>query len=272
MKKVIEEEITIQEFCERFLLLNDLETPDIIDISDKNIEIETLDKTGNLCFKRINKVIIKPKSNYHYTDGNLKGTDKHAVVENNQKIYLDQHPDFKLINEPINVIDLEVDDLHTYLANGRLNHNTTAGGQALGFHASVRIKTKTLGKVKVGEDIVGVQTECIIKKNRVGPPFREASFNIYFNSGIDDSGHWFEKLVGFELINKVNNRTYTYTIPETGELLEFSEKEFRELLNTNRVLRDSAYKQLCEHCIMKYRHEEADSESIKIVENKEDND
>ena len=72
---------------------------------------------------------------------------------------------------------------------------TTSGGKALGFHASCRIRLKGVGKLKSGsgktEQIIGVQTEAQVIKNRMGPPFKKAVFDIFFDlpKGINIASH-----------------------------------------------------------------------------------
>lgn len=60
------------------------------------------------------------------------------------------------------------------------------GGNAIPFYASIRLRIKSVGRLKVGDDVVGVKTEVEVKKTRFGPPFRKAIFPIYFTHGIDD--------------------------------------------------------------------------------------
>ena len=138
---------------------------------------------------------------------------------------------------------------------------TTSGGKALGFHASCRVRLKGVGKLKSGsgktEQIVGVQTEATVIKNRMGPPFRKATFDIYFNSGINDHGSWLTLLKDYGLL-KQGGAYYTILDESTGEEIKFMAKDWRLLLETNKPLHDQCYKSICDIYIMKYR----DSESI----------
>jgi protein RecA len=84
---------------------------------------------------------------------------------------------------------------------------TTSGGKALGFHASVRIRLKQTGKIKNKDgDIVGVKTKATVIKNRMGPPFRSAEFNIFFDRGVDNYGTWADTLfeAGFVSSGKID--------------------------------------------------------------------
>ena len=150
-KKWIEEEITLFEFAKRFLHLNDFKTPQIIDTSNLAIEVLSEDlKTKNKCWQPILNYVVKPEVKFHYSDGLLKGTKAHRIIEDNKEIYLGDHADFRKIDEPMDVVDISVANTKCYYANGRLNHNTTTpGGKALKFAATLRIKLMGKTPVKV---------------------------------------------------------------------------------------------------------------------------
>lgn len=136
---------------------------------------------------------------------------------------------------------------------------TTSGGKALGFHASCRVRLKGIGKLKSGsgktEQVIGVQTEAQIIKNRMGPPFKKATFEIYFNSGINDIGSWFTLLKDYGILKQSGN-SYTIVNEDTGEELKFMSKDWRNLLETKGGLRDYCYKKLCDIYIMKYHEQD----------------
>src|ERR1035437_1289923 len=140
-KDWIEEEITLAEFAERFLDLNDFITPQVINIEDLNVEILGRDLEENKdSWEKVTHFIVKPSVETHYTDGILKGTSEHKVIENKKEIALKNHPDYKEVKEPMHVVDISVDNIENYYSNGKISRNTTPGGKALKFAASVRIK------------------------------------------------------------------------------------------------------------------------------------
>ena len=136
---------------------------------------------------------------------------------------------------------------------------TTSGGKALGFHASCRVRLKGVGKLKSGsgktEQIIGVQTEAQVIKNRMGPPFKKATFDIYFNSGIDDLNSWLALMKDYGLLKQAG-AYYTLVNEETGEEIRFMSKEWRTILDKDPDLYDYCYRKICDIFIMKYRSQD----------------
>ena len=82
------------------------------------------------------------------------------------------------------------------------NPETTSGGNALKFYASVRIDIRRVQSIKVGADVVGNRTRVKIKKNKVAPPFAEAEFDIMYNEGISKTGCVIDLGVDLNVIEK----------------------------------------------------------------------
>ncbi len=82
------------------------------------------------------------------------------------------------------------------------NPETTTGGNALKFYASVRLDIRKISPIKDGEQIVGSQVRVKVVKNKVAPPFRKAEFEITFGEGISRVGELLDLGVEFELIKK----------------------------------------------------------------------
>lgn len=264
----IYEELTLDEFSKKFANSPDYGESSITDLYGEGVQVCTLDESGNEVYKDILSFVVKPAAMYHYTDGLIKVTEDHTFVENGLEIKAQHHKDFVRVEEPIKVVDIEVEDLHTYLANGRLNHNTTSGGKALPFHASCRIRLKGLEKLKSKsgniEQIIGVRTEAQVVKNRMGPPFKKANFDIYFDSGIDDVNSWLTLLKDYEVI-KQSGSWYMITGPD-GQELKFQAKDWRAMVSEDDDLREFCYNKICEVVIMKYRAEDINPDDILTEE------
>tara|TARA_R100001463_G_scaffold14827_5_gene39009 strand:- start:8122 stop:9249 length:1128 start_codon:yes stop_codon:yes gene_type:complete len=144
---------------------------------------------------------------------------------------------------------------------------TTSGGKAIQFHASCRLRLKAAGQIKAKvqgkEQVIGIKTKAKVVKNRMGPPLREAEFNIYFESGIDDTGSWLQIMKDYSLL-KQGGSWYTYTCDITGEDIKFLSKDFDEKILSNPERKESIYNKICETLIMSYKTDDIGIDDIEI--------
>jgi recombination protein RecA len=96
------------------------------------------------------------------------------------------------------------------------NPETTTGGNALKFYASVRLDIRRIGAVKNGDEVVGNQTRVKVVKNKVAPPFREAEFEIMYGAGISRNGEIIDMGVLHGLIEK-SGSWYAYNGERIGQ-------------------------------------------------------
>ncbi len=96
------------------------------------------------------------------------------------------------------------------------NPETTTGGNALKFYASVRLDIRRIGSVKRGEEIIGNETRVKVVKNKVAPPFRVAEFEILFDQGVSREGDLLNLAVTLELITKAG-AWYSYGSDRIGQ-------------------------------------------------------
>jgi recombination protein RecA len=82
------------------------------------------------------------------------------------------------------------------------NPETTTGGNALKFYASVRMDIRRTGQIKVGEEVIGNRTKVKVVKNKIAPPFRSAEFDIMYNEGISKTGDVLDLAVQHGVVDK----------------------------------------------------------------------
>jgi len=82
------------------------------------------------------------------------------------------------------------------------NPETTTGGNALKFYASVRMDIRRIGQIKQAESVIGNRTRVKVVKNKIAPPFREAEFDIMYNEGISKAGDVLDLAVNYNIVEK----------------------------------------------------------------------
>ena len=121
---------------------------------------------------------------------------------------------------------------------------TTTGGKALKFYASVRMEVKRVGQVKQGDEVIGNETLVKITKNKVAPPFKEASFQIMYGKGISRVGEILDMALDNDIVSKSGawfsfgdirlgqgKENVKARLENEPELLEKIEEEVRKILN-----------------------------------------
>src|SRR4026209_1341304 len=111
------------------------------------------------------------------------------------------------------------------------NPETTTGGNALKFYASVRIDIRRIGSIKKGDEVVGSETRVKIVKNKVAPPFRQAEFDILYGTGISRDGEILVLGVSHGVLEK-SGAWYIYN----GDRLGQGKDNAREFLKDNAAL------------------------------------
>ena len=145
---------------------------------------------------------------------------------------------------------------------------TTSGGKAIAFHASVRLRLASTGKIKAkdekgNERVVGIKVRANVIKNRLGPPLRSADFDIFFDRGIDNYGAWLGAMKDYGFV-KQGGAWYTYVDTETGEEFKFQAKELQEILEANPSVKEQIYKRICEYTILQYKKDSLDTDNLLV--------
>ncbi|MCO4320601.1 recombinase RecA [Aliidiomarina quisquiliarum] len=109
---------------------------------------------------------------------------------------------------------------------------TTSGGNALKFYASVRLDIRRIGAVKEGDEIVGNETRVKVVKNKVAPPFKEAMFQIMYGEGISKEGELIDLGVKHNIVEKAGS-WYSYQGEKIGQGRANSSKYLKENTETS---------------------------------------
>jgi len=126
------------------------------------------------------------------------------------------------------------------------NPETTTGGNALKFYASVRLDIRRSSQIKDGENVIGNRTKVKVVKNKVAPPFKTAEFDIMYGEGVSKTGEILDLAVEFEIVKKAGSWfSYGETklgqgrdavkvlIKDNPELADELEKKIKQLIKEN---------------------------------------
>jgi len=107
------------------------------------------------------------------------------------------------------------------------NPETTTGGNALKFYASLRMDIRRISQIKAGEAVVGNRTRVKVVKNKIAPPFREAEFDIMYNEGISKEGDVLDLATAKEIVEK-SGAWFAYKGEKIGQGREASKQYLRD--------------------------------------------
>jgi recombination protein RecA len=144
----------------------------------------------------------------------------------------------------MNRFDIEVEGLHCYFVDGVMVHNspeTTSGGRALKFYASVRLDVRRIETLKDGTEAVGNRIRVKVVKNKVSPPFRQAEMDLLFGIGISREGGLIDLGVEQGIVRK-SGAWYTYE----GDQLGQGKENARNFLRDNPDLANGIEKKIKE--------------------------
>lgn len=140
---------------------------------------------------------------------------------------------------------------------------TTTGGKALKFYASIRMDIRRIGQIKDGESVIGNRTRIRVVKNKVAPPFKEVEFDIMYNEGISKIGDLIDLAVAKDIIKK-SGAWFT-----VGENRIQGRDGLKKLISEEKELYDKIYKEIESALGLNATKEEANSDTaVKDKEKK----
>jgi recombination protein RecA len=124
---------------------------------------------------------------------------------------------------------------------------TTTGGNALKFYASVRLDIRRIGAIKNGDEVVGNETRVKVVKNKVAPPFRNAEFEILYGEGVSREGELVDLGVAHELVQK-SGSWYSYG----GDRIGQGKDNVRGYLKEHPEIADALEAKIREKCFVSH--------------------
>lgn len=142
------------------------------------------------------------------------------------------------------------------------NPETTTGGNALKFYASVRMDIRRIGNVKEGDEVIGSETRVKVVKNKVAPPFKQAEFDILYNQGISRESEIINLGVQLGLVDK-SGAWFSYNGQRIGQGKENARQFLKEHTDTAKEIEAKVRE------VMIVRHDQADAKKA-VMENLEE--
>ena len=122
------------------------------------------------------------------------------------------------------------------------NPETTTGGRALKFYASVRLDVRRIESLKAGGEVIGNRTRVRVVKNKIAPPFKNAEFDIMFGKGISREGDILDIAADLDIVNK-SGAWYAYN----GEKIGQGRENAKEFLSQNPQIMETIEQQVRQH-------------------------
>ncbi|MDP4093315.1 MAG: recombinase RecA [Bacillota bacterium] len=119
------------------------------------------------------------------------------------------------------------------------NPETTPGGRALKFYASVRLDIRRIESIKQGTEVIGNRTKAKVVKNKVAPPFKEAEFDIIYGEGISREGNILDIAVNLDIVNK-SGAWFSYN----GQRIGQGRENVKQYLKENKAMTDELEKKV----------------------------
>ena len=123
------------------------------------------------------------------------------------------------------------------------NPETTTGGRALKFYASVRVDIRRIASIKDGDTVIGGRTRVKIVKNKLAPPFREAEFDVMYGEGISREGDLLDLAVEHKVVEK-SGAWFAYSGERLGQGRENAKAFLRDNPDVLRTIEDRVRKEL----------------------------
>lgn len=143
------------------------------------------------------------------------------------------------------------------------NPETTTGGRALKFYASVRLDVRRIESLKQGGEVIGNRTRVKVVKNKIAPPFKEAEFDIMFGEGISMVGDILDLAAGIDVVNK-SGAWYAYE----GEKIGQGRENAKQYLKDNPAVCEAITQKVREHFGLDGAGKETEADKAKTTEAK----